>query len=72
MRKAVAAFAVAATVVATGVLFAPAASAATYGCRGSQIDTYPVKTEGGTQYGVPVQRVDLRGVADMVGRPSTR
>ena len=29
---------------------APSASAAGYGCSGSQIDTYPVKTSGGTTY----------------------
>ena len=36
--------------LASGLMFAPAASAAGYGCSGSEIDTYAVKTSGGTQY----------------------
>ncbi|WP_075031803.1 hypothetical protein [Streptomyces mirabilis] len=34
-----------------GLVLAPAASAATYGCSGSEIGTYPVTTSGGTNYG---------------------
>ncbi|KKD09679.1 hypothetical protein TN53_02115 [Streptomyces sp. WM6386] len=33
-----------------GFIMAPSASAAGYGCPGSQIDTYAVKTSGGTTY----------------------
>ncbi|MFJ3421021.1 hypothetical protein ACIPN8_32285 [Streptomyces sp. NPDC086082] len=50
MHKALGALAATAAIVASGVVFAPAASAAGYGCAGSEIDTYPVKTSGGTQY----------------------
>ncbi|MFG2882992.1 hypothetical protein ACGFYV_11935 [Streptomyces sp. NPDC048297] len=51
MRKALGILATTAAVIASGVILAPAASAGTYGCAGSEIDTYPVKTNGGTQYG---------------------
>ncbi|MCI3226289.1 hypothetical protein [Streptomyces sp. NP-1717] len=34
-----------------GMISAPAASAAGYGCSGSLIDTYNVSTSGGTKYG---------------------
>jgi len=50
MRKVLGTLAATAAVIASGVVFAPAASAAAYGCDGSEIDTYPVKTSGGTQY----------------------
>ncbi|CAM5449962.1 hypothetical protein ACFYZI_18585 [Streptomyces griseorubiginosus] len=50
MRKALGALAATVAVIASGMVFAPAASAAGYGCAGSEIDTYPVKTSGGTQY----------------------
>ncbi|MFJ3716678.1 hypothetical protein [Streptomyces sp. NPDC090057] len=50
MRKVLGALAVTAAIAASGVVFAPAASAAAYGCAGSEIDTYAVKTSGGTQY----------------------
>ena len=34
-----------------GIFMAPSASAAGYGCPGSQIDTYAIKSSGGTTYG---------------------
>ncbi|MFD6494652.1 hypothetical protein ACFV99_39395 [Streptomyces sp. NPDC059944] len=50
MRKALGMLAGIIAIMASGVIFAPTASAAGYGCAGSEIDTYPVKTSGGTQY----------------------
>ncbi|MDO0934664.1 hypothetical protein QQY66_24380 [Streptomyces sp. DG2A-72] len=35
-----------------GLVMAPTASAAGYGCSGNLIDTYDVKTSGGVKYGV--------------------
>ncbi|MFF8989706.1 hypothetical protein ACF09H_07085 [Streptomyces sp. NPDC014983] len=50
LRKVLGTLATTAAVVASGVILAPAASAGTYGCGGSEIDSYAVKTNGGTQY----------------------
>lgn len=50
-KKSLARFAVVASIAAGCVSIAPAAHAGGYGCSGSQIDSYTVKTSGGTQYG---------------------
>ncbi|MEV6111230.1 hypothetical protein AB0L59_01630 [Streptomyces sp. NPDC052109] len=49
-RKIVAILASVAAVIGFSILSAPAASAAGYGCSGNQIDSYSVKTSGGSQY----------------------
>ncbi|MFH8616395.1 hypothetical protein ACH4E8_15140 [Streptomyces sp. NPDC017979] len=57
MRKVLGTIAATAALVTSGVVLAPAASAAPapgatagFGCSGSQINSYPVKTPGGAQY----------------------
>ncbi|MFD7428118.1 hypothetical protein ACFV6Z_13795 [Streptomyces sp. NPDC059818] len=49
-RKIAAILASIAVILGIGVLGAPAANAAGYGCSGNQIDSYPVKTNSGSQY----------------------
>ncbi|GAA1182567.1 hypothetical protein F4556_001523 [Kitasatospora gansuensis] len=51
MRKAISVLTAALALIISGFTFAPAASAGTYGCGGSLVDTYDVRTSGGTKYG---------------------
>ncbi|MEE1739974.1 hypothetical protein [Streptomyces sp. BE147] len=51
MKRIFARIAMVAAMLAGGLFFSPAAHAAGYGCGGSEIDSYAVKTSGGTVYG---------------------
>ncbi|WP_269855371.1 hypothetical protein [Streptomyces sp. RPT161] len=50
MRRIIAILTAVASLALAGFVIAPQASAASYGCSGTQIDSYPVTTNGGTQY----------------------
>ncbi|MEU6918920.1 hypothetical protein [Streptomyces olindensis] len=52
MRRAISLLSAAFVMLVGGIAFAPTASAAGYGCSGNLIDTYSVKTDGGTKWGV--------------------
>ncbi|MGW1711407.1 hypothetical protein ACWCP8_39780 [Streptomyces sp. NPDC002206] len=52
MRKTIAAFIGTLALFLGGVVMAPTAGAAGYGCSGNLIDTYDVKTSNGVKYGV--------------------
>ncbi|MER8073138.1 hypothetical protein ABTZ59_33250 [Streptomyces sp. NPDC094034] len=52
MRRAISVLSAVFAMLIGGIAFAPTASAAGYGCSGNLIDSYDVRTDGGTKWGV--------------------